>query len=70
MRLNQLQCEMEGNYDVTTPHRVEDFLFHDPHLAGALSNDASLHGAPEALLIQQGDVIITQAFPSTASLPT
>jgi len=55
MRLNQLQCEMEGNYDVTTPHRVEDFLFHDPHLAGALSNDASQHGAPEALLIQQGE---------------
>ena len=55
MQLNQLQCEIEGRYDLSTPHRVEDFLFHDPHLAGALSNDPSLGGAPEALLILEGE---------------
>lgn len=55
MRLNQLQSEIEGHYDVSTPHRVEDFLFHDPHLAGLLSNDPSLQGAPEALLVAQAD---------------
>ena len=53
MRLNGLQHAMEGHYDLSTPHRVEDFLFHDPHLAGALSNDPALHGAPEALLVAQ-----------------
>lgn len=53
MRLNDLQSELEGRYDVSTPHRVEDFLFHDRRLAGELSGDASLQGAPEALLVSQ-----------------
>jgi len=38
---------------VSTPHRVEDFLFHDRYLAGELSGDAALQGAPEALLVSQ-----------------
>ena len=53
MRLNDLQSELEGRYDVLTPHRVEDFLFHDRFLAGELSGDAALEGAPEALLVSQ-----------------
>jgi len=55
MRLNELQSELEGRYDVSTPHRVEDFLFHDRFLAGQLSGDPALQGAPEALLVSQPD---------------
>lgn len=55
MRLNELQAELEGSYDVSSPHRVEDFVFHDRFLAGELSGDPSLQGAPEALLVSQRD---------------
>ena len=55
MRLNDLQSELEGHYDVCTPHRVEDFVFHDRFLAGELSGDPALQGAPEALLVLQAD---------------
>ena len=53
MRLNDLQSDLEGRYDVSTPYRVEDFLFHDRFLAGELSGDPALQGAPEALLVSQ-----------------
>ena len=55
MRLNEMQAELEGRYDVSTPHRVEDFLFHDRFLAGELSGDPGLRGAREALLVSQAD---------------
>jgi len=55
MRLNALQAELEGHYDVRTPCRVEDFLFHDRFLAGELSGDPALQGAPEALLVSQAN---------------
>ncbi len=53
MKLNALQSELEQIYDVTTPHRVEDFLLQEPRLVAHLTEDASAHECPEKLLVAQ-----------------
>ena len=53
MKLNALQSELEQIYDVTTPHRVEDFLLQDPRLVKHLTADATAHECPEKLLVAQ-----------------
>ncbi len=55
MKLNALQAELERIYDVSTPHRVEDFLLQDPSLAKALTRGASSHDSPEQLLVSQDE---------------
>jgi len=53
VKLNALQSELEQIYDVTTPHRVEDFLLREPRLVAHLTDDASAHECPEKLLVAQ-----------------
>jgi hypothetical protein len=53
MKLNVLQSELEHIYDVSTPHRVEDFLVQDPQLAAALAQGSAGHDTPEKLLVAQ-----------------
>ncbi len=53
MKLNALQNELEQIYDVTTPHRVEDFLLREPRLVAHLTSGASAHECPEKLLVAQ-----------------
>ncbi len=53
MKLNALQNELEQIYDVTTPHRVEDFLLREPRLVAHLTDDAPAHECPEKLLVAQ-----------------
>ena len=53
MKLNVLQSELEQIYDVTTPHRVEDFLLREPRLVAHLTDDAPAHECPEKLLVAQ-----------------
>jgi hypothetical protein len=55
MKLNELQSELERIYDVSTPHRVEDFLLEDPDVAGRLLPRASADECPERLLVAQGE---------------
>jgi len=55
VKLNALQAELERTYDVSTPHRVEDFLLQDPYLAKALTGGAPAHDTPEQLLVSQTD---------------
>lgn len=53
MELNELQDRLEGLYDVCTPHRVEDFLVHDPAFAGGVPPDPGAEPCPERLLLVQ-----------------
>ncbi len=53
MKLNALQTELEQIYDVTTPHRVEDFLLREPRLVAHLTADATAHQCAEKLLVAQ-----------------
>lgn len=53
MELNALQAELERRYDVSTPHRVEDFVLHDPQLAAVLTQDVHVSPAAEQLLVAQ-----------------
>ncbi len=53
MKLNALQCELEQIYDVTTAHRVEDFLLREPRLVAYLTDDAPAAECPEKLLFAQ-----------------
>ncbi|MDJ0892311.1 MAG: hypothetical protein QNK18_14120 [Gammaproteobacteria bacterium] len=53
MKLNALQNELEQIYDVTTPHRVEDFLLREPRLVAHLTSGTSAHECPEKLLVAQ-----------------
>ena len=55
MNLNELQTHLERVYDVNTPHRVEDFLLHDPVLASVLSGERIDEQMPEKLLLRQED---------------
>lgn len=55
MNLNELQSVLERIYDVSTPHRVEDFLLQDPQVANQLADDASAHQCPEKLLVAQNE---------------
>jgi hypothetical protein len=53
MKLNELQSELERIYDVSTPHRVEDFLLEDPDVACQLAPQTSPPHCPERLLVAQ-----------------
>ncbi len=55
MKLNALQHELERIYDVTTPHRVEDFLLHEPWQVAHLIKDASADQCPEKLFVAQSE---------------
>jgi hypothetical protein len=51
--LNALQAELERIYDISTPHRVVDFLLHDPAIACELARDPATRYRPETLLVSQ-----------------
>lgn len=55
MTLNELQARLEQTYDVSTPHRVEDFLLHDAVLAATIAPEPAGEGCPERLLLTQSD---------------
>ncbi len=55
MKLNDIQTRLERTYDVSTPHRAEDFLLLDAELANALSGETDCRECPEKLLIAQSD---------------
>lgn len=51
--LNELQVSLERLYDVSTPHRVEDFVVHDPNVAEVLAARAGAPPSPEQLFVAQ-----------------
>jgi hypothetical protein len=55
VKLNELQFELERIYDVSTPHRVEDFLLEDPIVASQLLPQAACDDCAERLLVAQGE---------------
>ena len=55
MKLNDIQTRLERTYDVSTPHRAEDFLLLDAELANALTGGTDGRDCPEKLLIAQSD---------------
>ncbi len=55
MDLNELQSRLEHLYDVRTPHRVKDFLLHDPQFARIFIDDTSAQSCPERLLVAQAE---------------
>jgi hypothetical protein len=55
MRLNLLQHRLEALYDVSTAHRVEDFVLHDAALAQDLASSPRASQAPETLLVAQAE---------------
>jgi hypothetical protein len=61
--LNALQDRLERLYDLRTPHRVEDFLLHDPALLQALTGTPHTPGPPEQLvLVQDGEAVDVGLF--------
>jgi hypothetical protein len=61
--LNRLQASLEQLYDVSTPHRVEDFVVHDPRLAAVLAQHAGAPYVPEQLfVVQSGDNVDLALF--------
>jgi hypothetical protein len=53
--LNLLQDRLERIYDLRTPHRVEDFVLHDPAVVRELVGGAAPTGLPEQLVMVQGE---------------
>lgn len=55
VKLNDIQTRLERTYDVSTPHRAEDFLLLDAKLANELTAGSDCRDCPERLLIAQSD---------------
>lgn len=53
VQLNALQLQLEQIYDLSTPHRVEDFLLVDPGMAGWLCN--TNQAVEEQLLVRENE---------------
>jgi len=53
MLLSDLQHTLQSIYEIETPHRVQDYVIHDPALAAMLDQSTNNRVLPEKLLIQE-----------------
>jgi len=53
MLLSEIQQALESVYEIETPHRVQDYVFHDAELATHLDQSSNNRPLPEKLLISE-----------------